>query len=437
MRLFGKVKVPPLAHIRQLIIVDNLGVLLNSNTRNIGRRCCQINVTIICLRTNVINILERNITSRVLRKSTNYIPYKIIVNIQIAHSVGVAYIQLVVTTRLKTTWPSICSTQNAANYVAFIISKFKGTQRAKVISIGNTHIFNFTAALIATVQIYRANNTAYLAIRIALVIYSNITGVENVFQIATVPIAGNTANYVVAIINFAVVIAFFDNAAQTADNAADMASIRSVAAVTNRTLIIGIVNDNATAGLFGTVTQNTAHINRCRTLCIKTCCLNIAYIIGSRNTAIIGKATNAADIGITLNITCIIAAGNYCISITAITGSTGITLDDIKSLFISQNVTITVRCLRHVNFTDNTADIGSLCCSLRRIRLGMHITAVAAGFNTHRCTVQIACYAANITGDIFFIILGVVIITGDFISKATILFDATGSHNVTAVVNSI
>ena len=140
-----------------------------------------------------------------------------------------------------------------------------------------------------------------------------------------------------------------------------MASIRVIAAVTNRTLVIGIVNNNTTAGLFGTVTQDTTHINRCRATGIDTCCLNIAYIVGGSNTAIVGKAANAADISITLDITGIIAAGNYCTGITAITGSTGITLDDIKSFFISQNVTIAIRCLRHVNFTDNAADIGSLC----------------------------------------------------------------------------
>ena len=217
-----------------------------------------------------------------------------------------------------------------------------------------------------------------------------------------------------------------------------MATIRVVAAVANRTLVIGIVNDNATAGLFGTVTQDTAHINRRRITCIGTCCMNIAYIIGGSNTAIVSKAANAADIGITRDITCIIAAGNYCIGITAITGSTGITLDDIKSFFISQKFTIAICCLRHVNFTDDAANIGSLCRQLRLIRLSMHITAVATGFNTHRRTVQIACYTANITGDIFFFILvGVVITAGDFISKAAIAFNAAGSHNVAAVVNSV
>ena len=218
-----------------------------------------------------------------------------------------------------------------------------------------------------------------------------------------------------------------------------MASKSTVAAVANRTLVIGIVNDNATAGLFGTVTQDTAHINRRRTTCIGTCCMNIAYIIGGSNTAIIGKAANAADIGITRDITCIIAAGNYRVGITAITGSTGITFDDIKSFFISQKFTIAICCLRHVNFTDNAANIGSLCRQLRLIRLSMHITAVATGFNTHRRTVQITCYTANITGDIFFFILvGVVITAGDFISKAAaIAFDAAGSHNIAAVVNGI
>ena len=218
-----------------------------------------------------------------------------------------------------------------------------------------------------------------------------------------------------------------------------MASKSAEAAVANRTLVIGIVNDNATAGLFGTVTQDTAHINRRRTTFIGTCCMNIAYIIGASNTAIVGKAANTADVGITLNITCIIAAGNYRIGITAITGSTGITFDDIKSFFISQNVPIATCCLRHVNFTDNAANIGSLCRQLRHIRCSMHIAAVATGFNTHRRTVQIACYTANITGDIFFFILvGVVITAGDFISKAAaIAFDATCSHNVAAVVNSV
>ena len=216
-----------------------------------------------------------------------------------------------------------------------------------------------------------------------------------------------------------------------------MASKGIEAAVTNRTLVICIVNDNTTAGLFGTVTQDTAHINWRRTTCISTCCMNIAYIIGGNNTAIVSKAANAADIGITLNITCIIAAGNYCIGITAITGSTGTTLDDCQSLVISQIVTIAIRCLRHINFTDNAADIGSLRRQLQPIRCSMHIAAVAAGFNTHRRTVQIACYAANITGDIFFIIITIVITTGDFISKVAIAFDAAGSHNVAAVVNSV
>ena len=68
----------------------------------------------------------------------------------------------------------------------------------------------------------------------------------------------------------------------------------------------------------------------------------------------------------------------------------------------------------------------------------MHIAAVASGFNTHRRTVQIACYTADITGDIFFLILvGVVITAGDFVSKFAILFNAAGSHNIAAVVNSV
>ena len=216
-----------------------------------------------------------------------------------------------------------------------------------------------------------------------------------------------------------------------------MASKGIEAAVTNRTLVICIVNDNTTAGLFGTVTQDTAHINWRRTTYISTCCMNIAYIIGGSNTAIVGKAANTANIGIARNITCIIAAGNYCVGIAIITGSTGITLDDIKSFFISQNVPIATCCLRHVNFTDDAANIGSLCRQLRPIRLSMHIAAVATGFNTHRRTVQITCYTANITGDIFFIIITIVITTGDFISKITIAFNATGSHNIAAVVNSI
>ena len=218
-----------------------------------------------------------------------------------------------------------------------------------------------------------------------------------------------------------------------------MASKSPEAAVANRTLVISIVNDNTAAGLFGTVTQDTTHINRRRTTCISTCCMNIAYVIGGSNTAIVGKAANTANIGITLNITCIIAAGNYCVGMGTTTGSTGIIFDNIKSFFISQNFTIAIRCLRHVNFTDNAAYIGSLCRQLQPILCrSMHIAAVATGFNTHRRTVQIACYTANITGDIFFFILvGVVITAGDFVSKIAIAFDATGSHNVTAVVNSV
>ena len=199
-----------------------------------------------------------------------------------------------------------------------------------------------------------------MAFCLVLVVYRNITGVENVFQITTVPITGNAADNVRAIVNITIVIAFFNNAAQTADDAADMASKGIEAAVANRTLVICIVNDNTAAGQFGTVTQDTAHINWRRITCIGTCCMNIAYIIGGSNTAIVGKAANTADIGITLNITCIIAAGNYCVGMPTITGSTGIIFDNIKSFFISQNFTIAIRCLRHVNFTDNAAYIGSL-----------------------------------------------------------------------------
>ena len=60
----------------------------------------------------------------------------------------------------------------------------------------------------------------------------------------------------------------------------------------------------------------------------------------------------------------------------------------------------------------------------------MHIATVAASFNMHRPTVQIARYAANITGNISFLM-------GDFLRKATILFNAAGSHNIAAVVNSV
>ena len=91
------------------------------------------------------------------------------------------------------------------------------------------------------------------------------------------------------------------------------------------------------------------------------CCLNIAYIIGGSNTAIVGKAANTANISITSNITCIIAAGNCRAGITAFTGIIGsITLDDFQSLIISQTVPIAIRFLRHVNFTDDAANIDSL-----------------------------------------------------------------------------
>ena len=60
----------------------------------------------------------------------------------------------------------------------------------------------------------------------------------------------------------------------------------------------------------------------------------------------------------------------------------------------------------------------------------MHIATVAVGFNMHRRTVQIARYTANITSNIFFLMCF-------FFSKATILFNATGSHNVAAVINSV
>ena len=87
------------------------------------------------------------------------------------------------------------------------------------------------------------------------------------------------------------------------------------------------------------------------------CCLNIAYIIGGSNTAIVGKAANTANISITSNITCIIAAGNC----RAFTGSiSSITLDDCQSIIISQTVPIAIRFLRHVNFTDDAANIDSL-----------------------------------------------------------------------------
>ena len=60
----------------------------------------------------------------------------------------------------------------------------------------------------------------------------------------------------------------------------------------------------------------------------------------------------------------------------------------------------------------------------------MHIATVAVGFNMHRHTVQIARYAANITGNITFPM-------GGFFRKATILFDTACSHNIAAVVNSV
>ena len=133
-----------------------------------------------------------------------------------------------------------------------------------------------------------------------------------------------------------------------------MASIRVVGAVANRTLVIGIVNDNTSNSHFSTFTQDAAHINWCNTVScrIMARCLNIAYIIGGSNTAIVGKAANTAYVGITRNITCIIAAGNCCTGI--------ITLNDCQSIIISQTVPSAIRFLRHVNFTDDAANIDSL-----------------------------------------------------------------------------
>ena len=142
-----------------------------------------------------------------------------------------------------------------------------------------------------------------------------------------------------------------------------MASKSTVAAVANRTLVIGIVNDNTSNSHFSTFTQDAAHINWCNTVCcrIMACCLNIAYIVGGSNTAIVGKAANAADVGITRNITCIIAAGNCRAGITAFTGIiSSFTLNDFQSLIISQTVPIAIRFLRHVNFTDDAANIDSM-----------------------------------------------------------------------------
>ena len=63
---------------------------------------------------------------------TYYIPYKATVNVQITHSVDVTYLQPVVSAI-----PLIGSTQNTAKFVR-TATTFKGTQRAKVISIANT-----------------------------------------------------------------------------------------------------------------------------------------------------------------------------------------------------------------------------------------------------------------------------------------------------------
>ena len=60
----------------------------------------------------------------------------------------------------------------------------------------------------------------------------------------------------------------------------------------------------------------------------------------------------------------------------------------------------------------------------------MYIATVATGLDMHRRTVQIACYTANITGDILFNMCF-------FFSKAAILFNAAGSHNVAAIINSV
>ena len=159
--------------------------------------------------------------------------------------------------------------------------------------------------------------------------------------------------------------------------------------------------------------------------------LDIAYIIGGSNTAIVGKTANTADIGITRNISCIIATGNCCTGITAFTGSIStITLDDCQSIIISQTVPSAIRFLRHVYFTDDAANIDSLRRQLRRICRSMNIATVASGFNMHRRTVQIARYTANITSNIIFLMCY-------FFSKATILFNAAGSHNIAAVVNSV
>ena len=114
------------------------------------------------------------------------------ISINIAHGIGVAYIHI----SAKST-PPICGAQDTANCISTNTTTIpKGAQRAKVISITNAHIGIIATALIAATQVCSADNAAYLAFCIVLVIYRNITSVEDIFQITTVPITGNAADNV-------------------------------------------------------------------------------------------------------------------------------------------------------------------------------------------------------------------------------------------------
>ena len=297
----------------------------------------------------------------------------------------------------------ICLT-NHARYIIITctITNPKGAQCAQIISIGQGHVLFRGASFILLAGIHAANNAAHITGKVVgNIIDCDIARVENVFNIAIIPIACNAAGYSTGIVNFAHIIGLFDNTAQAADDAAHVAAIIAIIAAADQPLIINVIQNDAGSAGFGAVTHNAANIDRGSAAIANTRGVYVAKVVAAGNAGIINKAANTAHVGITADVAHVIAVTDA--------GSTFTALNLCQAV---RQCSSSIHQITSVNLACNAAHVGSLGrkgnmaafpgagVQAQAIGIRMDITAVARTANGGLDAADVAHHAANVACDI-------------------------------------
>ncbi len=261
-------------------------------------------------------------------------------------------------------------------------------------------------------------------------------GIEGIADFAGIPISDKPADRDSAIINVAGIISVFNEAGQTPDKTAHMASVGRIARIADGSFIVNIVQNDARGRIFRRIADNPTDIGRTRSLRAvfsDTSGQDVSQIVCVDDASVVRHADNPADTGVSGDMTGIIDRGDCGRFFSRLPGRPDRHGDDSAvlckcrlSVFHKiENITFApiVFGMRigAIQFSDNTADIRRLgrrrdirCV---RIILRMDLTTIGRGIDMRERPAHVPDNTAGIPDNVIFFIIVTIILANNFREK--------------------